>query len=30
MANTEKEWIDEEKGVFKYHYETLLVVMRRI
>ncbi|KAF8610113.1 S-adenosyl-L-methionine-dependent methyltransferase [Ceratobasidium sp. AG-I] len=30
MANAEKEWINEEEGVFKYHYETFLVVMRRI
>jgi hypothetical protein len=30
MANAEKDWINEKEGVFKYHYETFLVVMRKV
>ncbi|KAG8754395.1 hypothetical protein FRC12_011200 [Ceratobasidium sp. 428] len=29
MANADKKWIDEKEGVFKYHYETFLYIMRR-
>ncbi|QRW00130.1 methyltransferase domain protein [Ceratobasidium sp. AG-Ba] len=29
LSNSEKEWIDEKAGVFKYHYETFLYIMRR-
>ncbi|CUA72258.1 hypothetical protein RSOLAG22IIIB_00923 [Rhizoctonia solani] len=29
MESAEKDWIDEKEGVFKYNYETLLVIMRK-
>ncbi|KAJ1310403.1 hypothetical protein OPQ81_007141 [Rhizoctonia solani] len=29
MESAEKDWIDEKEGIFKYNYETFLVIMRR-
>ncbi|ELU36076.1 methyltransferase domain-containing protein [Rhizoctonia solani AG-1 IA] len=29
LETSEKDWIDEKEGVFKYNYETFLVIMRR-
>ncbi|KAG8691205.1 hypothetical protein FRC11_005904 [Ceratobasidium sp. 423] len=30
MGTAEKDWIDEKEGVFKYSYETFLVIMRKL
>jgi hypothetical protein len=29
METSEKDWVDEKEGVFKYKYETFLVIMRK-
>ncbi|KAF8744050.1 WD40 repeat-like protein, partial [Rhizoctonia solani] len=30
LETSEKDWIDEKEGVFKYNYETFLVIMRHV